>query len=135
MQPSKSNGIKKKKKQNVYFGLQSWKVCRHNTECKQTKMPPQLTACSVITCFALSCCARRQEDADGHPFNPTRVRLFKTKPPPPRWHHLGQEAVTKDSVQSSAITPQWPLIIFTGSLVVRMMDALMVVIQCSCSVD
>lgn len=25
---------------------------------------------------------------------------------PPEWHHLGQEAVTKDSVQSSAITRQ-----------------------------
>lgn len=55
IQPSESNGIKKKKKQNVYFGLQSWKVCRHNigtAECKRTKMPLllqlQLTVCSLL---------------------------------------------------------------------------------------
>ncbi|MEQ2298691.1 hypothetical protein AMECASPLE_007884 [Ameca splendens] len=33
------------------------------------------------------------------------------------------------------LSPQWPLIIFTDSLVVRKMDALLVVKQCSCSVD
>lgn len=43
--------------------------------------------------------------------------------------------MTKDGVQSSAIIPQWPLIIFAGSLVVRMMDALMVVKQCCRSLD
>lgn len=59
-----------------------------------------------------------------HPFNPLRVRLFSTKPPS-QWHHLRREAQTVDNLR--LLSQQWPLIIFTGSLVVRMMDALVVV--------
>lgn len=33
------------------------------------------------------------------------------------------------------LSPQWPLIVCDASLVVRMMDALLVVKQCSCSAD
>lgn len=68
------------------------------------------------------------------PFRSLHVRLRKQSLPlsgiisdKRQWH------TTVNNLQ--LLSPQWALIIFTGSPVVRMMDVLMVVKQCSCSVD
>ena len=95
-----------------------------------------LTACwaSAMTCSAFSCSKWRRGDTDGIHLILSMLECFKQSlplsgiiPDKRQWH------MTANNLQ--LLSPQWTLIIFTGSLVVRMMDALMVVKQCSCSVD